>query len=64
MRRQIEEEKGKLGEAEENVVAIEYSYEKALLSVGVPGTTQDDRVEINRRTWISQRQLEMDTDDN
>lgn len=52
LRELIDSEKMKLGEAEENVVSIEKRYKTGLLSVGVPGVSPNDQVEINRRTWL------------
>lgn len=52
IKHEITLELNKLGMAEERVSEIEDSYREALLAVGVPGMSPDDRVEINRRTWV------------
>lgn len=49
-------ETSKLTEAESNVQEIEDAYLDILLRVGVPGIEKQDKVSINRRTWIPQIQ--------
>jgi hypothetical protein len=52
LRRDIEEEKGRLGEATKYVEEIESEFLKALLAVRIPGVDVDDEVQLDVRTWI------------
>ena len=51
---QLLAETRKLTDAEQHVRQIEEAYLEILLRVGVPGISEQDRVSINRRTWIPQ----------
>jgi len=51
---QLLAETRKLTDAELHVQQIEEAYLTILLKVGVPGIDEQDRVTINRRTWIPQ----------
>lgn len=53
---QLLAETRKLTDAESHVHQIEEAYLDILLEVGVPGISEQDRVNINRRTWIPQIQ--------
>ncbi len=53
---QLFAETRKLTDAESHVHQIEEAYLDILLKVGVPGISEQDRVNINRRTWIPQIQ--------
>jgi hypothetical protein len=52
LRRQIEEEKATLTNADQLINQLEQAYLDALLNVGVPGVGPEDHVKINRTTWI------------
>lgn len=52
LRREIEEEKGRLTQATTYVRQIESRFLEALLSVGVPGVGSDDVVTIDIKTWM------------
>lgn len=52
LRKEIEAEKNKLGEADRRIRDIEEAYLDALISTGVPGIKDDDTIEINRQTWM------------
>jgi hypothetical protein len=49
---QIQQEKKSLTSADQNIQDIEKAYLEALLNTRVPGVNQNDKVEINRTTWI------------
>lgn len=48
----IEIEKKKLSDAEKHLREIEEAYLECLLVVGVPGVSKNDKIKINRTTWI------------
>lgn len=52
LRKELENEKNKLTEADKRIRYIEQAYLDILISVGVPGIREDDVIEINRKTWI------------
>ncbi|MBW4576360.1 MAG: AAA family ATPase [Aphanothece sp. CMT-3BRIN-NPC111] len=52
LERQIQEEKGSLNNAEQNITSLENNFLEALLAVGVPGVADNYEVNINRKTWI------------
>ena len=52
LRRTIQEEQASLTSANALVGELEETYLNILLTVGVPGVEEGDRVRINRRTWI------------
>jgi hypothetical protein len=50
--RQMQEETEKKKSAEKLIEKIEISYHESLLSINLPNMNKDDRVRINRTTWI------------
>lgn len=52
LRREMEEERGRLTQATKYVREIEQRFLEALTTVGVPGVTTQDVVSIDIRTWI------------
>jgi uncharacterized Zn finger protein (UPF0148 family) len=52
IRREMQNEKGLLSDAEDRIKEIERYYLEALLRVGVPGVLESDRVGIDRQSWI------------
>jgi uncharacterized Zn finger protein (UPF0148 family) len=52
LRRAIREEQATLVSADTLVKELEETYLDALLTVGVPGVGKDDRVRMNRKSWI------------
>lgn len=52
IKREMEAEKINLVNAEERIREIERNYLEILLTVGVPGVVESDRIGIDRRTWI------------
>jgi hypothetical protein len=52
LRREIEAEENNLVSAEHNYKALEKNYKQILLDIGFPDISQNDTVEINRRTLI------------
>ncbi len=51
--REIEQEMSKLDSADAYVEEIEEAFLKGLLAVGVPGVSENDKIEIDRTTWIA-----------
>ena len=52
VRREMQNEKGLLSDAENRIKDIERYYLEALLRVGVPGVLESDRVNIDKQSWI------------
>jgi uncharacterized Zn finger protein (UPF0148 family) len=52
IKREIEDEKGRLTQATSYVAEIEQRFLEALIAVGVPGVGPTDVVKIDLRTWI------------
>jgi uncharacterized Zn finger protein (UPF0148 family) len=52
LRREMEEEKGRLTQATAYVRQIEQRFLEALISVGIPGVGTEDVVRIDIKTWI------------
>jgi hypothetical protein len=51
LKREIELETQKLYKAEKNVNDLELTFLNTLLTVGLPGVSENDEVHINRKTW-------------
>jgi hypothetical protein len=49
---ELERERATFISAEELITEIEKSYLNALISIGLPGVNPDDKVEIDRTSWI------------
>lgn len=60
LKERLASERQRAAESERFVIAVEGAYHEALLSVGVPGVNPQDKVKINRRTWIPYVQPEGD----
>lgn len=52
VRRELDEEKGKLGSSEQYIEELEGIYLQTLLETAVPGIHMDDQVNLNRTTWL------------
>ncbi len=52
LKREMEEERGRLTQASQYVREMEQQFLEALTSVGVPGVGPDDVVKIDLKTWI------------
>lgn len=51
LKRDIENERQTLVKAEQNVKDLENAFLSTLLTIGLPGISEDDEVHINRKTW-------------
>ncbi len=51
IKRDIQLERDKLTEAENNVIELERVFLETLTTVGLPGISEDDEIHINRKTW-------------
>jgi len=52
LKRSLHKEKESLEASDRYVREIEDAFLQSMLAVGVPGVEEDDRVEINRKTWV------------
>jgi len=52
VKREIQKEKESFEASDRYVHDIEDTFLRTMLAVGVPGVRKDDRVKINRRTWV------------
>lgn len=51
IKREIQLERDKLTDAENNVLDLETVFLKTLTTVGLPGISENDEIHINRKTW-------------
>jgi predicted Zn-ribbon and HTH transcriptional regulator len=51
LRSEIEEEKSRLHVADQNIVLLTEKFRSIMLSVGFPGVSEDDEIEIDPRNW-------------